>query len=66
MRLTDLISTYKDMLPEPALQYAEIIRLNAPDFRPSVESFSLASALADPRKAPVAATDGHRSHFQSL
>lgn len=53
MRLTDLISTYKDMLPEPAQQYAEIIRLNPPDFRPSVESFSLASAMADPSKAPA-------------
>ena len=53
MRITDLISTYKDMLPEPAIQYAEIIRLNPPDFRPSVESFSLASALADPTKAPI-------------
>ena len=53
MRFTDLISSYKDMLPEPATQYAEIIRLNAPDFRPTVESFSLADALADPAKAPV-------------
>jgi protein involved in polysaccharide export with SLBB domain len=53
MRVTDVISTYKDMLPEPAAQYAEIIRLNAPDFRPSVESFSLRDALADPSKAPI-------------
>jgi protein involved in polysaccharide export with SLBB domain len=53
MRVTDVISSYKDMLPEPATQYAEIIRLNAPDFRPSVESFSLSDALADPSKAPV-------------
>jgi polysaccharide biosynthesis/export protein len=53
MRVTDLIGTYKDVLPEPAKQYAEIITLNPPDFRPSVESFSLASALADPSKAPV-------------
>jgi protein involved in polysaccharide export with SLBB domain len=53
MRVTDLISTYKDMLPEPAQQYAEIIRLNPPDFRPSVESFSVASALAEPSRAPI-------------
>ena len=52
MRVTDVISSYKDMLPEPATQYAEIIRLNAPDFRPSVESFSLSDALAAPAKAP--------------
>ena len=48
MRLTDVISSYKDLLPEPSTQYAEIIRLNEPDFRPSVESFDLAAALADP------------------
>lgn len=53
MRVTDVISSYRDLLPEPANQYAEIIRLNAPDFRPSVESFSLTEALADPSKAPV-------------
>lgn len=53
MRITDLISSYKDLLPEPALKYAEIIRLNAPDFHPSVESFSLADALAHPNQAPV-------------
>ena len=53
MRVTDILSSYKDILPEPAGQYAEIVRLNAPDFRPSVESFSLNDALADPSKAPV-------------
>gem|GEM_PF-224794 len=53
MRVTDLISSYKDLLPEPAGHYAEIIRLNAPDFRPSVESFDLSQAMADPSKAPV-------------
>jgi protein involved in polysaccharide export with SLBB domain len=53
MHLTDLISSYKDLLPEPALQYAEIIRLNSPDFHPSVESFDLGDALADPSRSPV-------------
>jgi len=53
MRVTDVISSYKDLLPEPATQYAEIIRLNAPDFHPSVEGFDLAEALADPSHAPV-------------
>jgi len=53
MRVTDLISSYNDLLPEPALKYAEIIRLNAPDFHPSVESFDLADALAHPDQAPV-------------
>ena len=53
MRVTDVLSSYKDLLPEPAAQYAEIIRLNAPDFHPSVESFDLGEALADPGQSPV-------------
>jgi protein involved in polysaccharide export with SLBB domain len=53
MRVTDVIASYKDLLPEPAGQYAEIIRLNAPDFRPSVESFDLSEALANPSQAPL-------------
>lgn len=53
MRVTDLITSYNDLLPEPALQYGEIIRLSQPDFRPTVQSFNLAEALADPAKAPL-------------
>lgn len=53
MRVTDLISSYKDLLPEPATQYAEIIRLNPPDYRPTVESFNLADALSHPGSAPL-------------
>lgn len=53
MRVTDLISSYKDLLPEPATQYAEIIRLNTPDYRPTVESFNLADALSHPGSAPL-------------
>ena len=52
MRLTDLLASYHDLLPEPAAHYAEIVRLNAPDFRPSVESFDLESALANPAASP--------------
>ncbi len=52
MRVTDLIASYKDLLPEPASSYGEIIRLSAPDFRPTVESFDLAKALANPANAP--------------
>src|SRR6202522_3358676 len=36
MRVTDVIATYKDLLPEPSMNYAEIIRLNAPDFHPAL------------------------------
>ncbi|HEY4816243.1 MAG TPA: SLBB domain-containing protein [Candidatus Acidoferrum sp.] len=53
MKVTDVIASYKDLLPEPANQYAEIIRLNAPDFHPTVESFDLAGALANPSQSPV-------------
>jgi protein involved in polysaccharide export with SLBB domain len=53
MKVTDVIASYKDLLPEPASQYAEIIRLNAPDFHPTVESFDLAGALANPEQSPV-------------
>jgi polysaccharide biosynthesis/export protein len=53
MRVTDVITSYKDLMPEPAGQYAEIIRLNAPDFRPTVESFDLTEALTNPGQAPV-------------
>src|SRR5207302_5961168 len=53
MRVTDLISSYKDLLPEPASGYGEIIRLSQPDFRPTVQSFDLTQALGDPSKAPL-------------
>jgi len=52
MKLSDLIASYKDLLPEPASHYAEIVRLNPPDFRPSVESFDLSAALENPTSAP--------------
>lgn len=53
MTVADLISSFKELLPEPALQYAEIIRLNEPDLHPTVQSFDLANALAHPSQAPV-------------
>ena len=52
MKLTDLISSYKDLLPEPSERYAEIIRIQGPDNRPVVESFNLAGALGLPESAP--------------
>ena len=51
MRLTDLIGSYKDLLPQPAA-YAEIIRLRPPNDKPVVESFNLAKALKNPATAP--------------
>jgi polysaccharide export outer membrane protein len=52
MRLTDLVASYSDLLPEPSTRYAEIIRLRAPDYRPIVETFDLAAALEHPETAP--------------
>ena len=52
MKLTDLVTSYADLLPEPSTRYAEIIRLSAPDYRPVVETFDLATALEHPDKAP--------------
>jgi protein involved in polysaccharide export with SLBB domain len=52
MKVTDLIKSYSDLLPEPAGRYAEIVRLNPPDYRPTVESFDLTAALANPPSAP--------------
>ena len=52
MRITDLVSSYKDLLPEPSLQYGQIIRLSLPDYRPQAQSFSVADALADPTRSP--------------
>ena len=52
MTLTDLVSSYADLLPEPSTQYAEIIRLTPPDFRPIVESVDIGAVLANPAAAP--------------
>jgi protein involved in polysaccharide export with SLBB domain len=52
MKLTDVIEGYKDLLPEPSAHYAEIIRLNPPDFQPCVVSFDLSEALKNPASAP--------------
>lgn len=46
MKLTDLIKSYKDLLPEPYKNHAEIIRLKAPDYMPEIIAFNLDDALA--------------------
>jgi protein involved in polysaccharide export with SLBB domain len=46
MKVTDLIKSYKDVLPEPSITHAEIIRLSQPDFAPEVLTFNLGDALA--------------------
>lgn len=46
MKVTDLVRSFSDLMPEPYMQHAEIIRLSKPDFRPTVISFDLSDALA--------------------
>lgn len=46
MKVTDLITSYKDLLPEPSITHAEIIRLSLPDYAPEVLTFNLGDALA--------------------
>jgi protein involved in polysaccharide export with SLBB domain len=46
MKVSDLIKSYKDVLPEPSISHAEIIRLSQPDFAPEVLTFNLGDALA--------------------
>ena len=46
MKLTDLVHSYGDLLPEPYKQHAEIIRLEPPDYTPVVLAFNLGAALA--------------------
>ncbi|MFI5118165.1 MAG: SLBB domain-containing protein [Terriglobales bacterium] len=53
MKLTDLVKSYSDLLPEPSKRHAEIIRLNPPDFTPTVLNFNLADALSGKGDVPV-------------
>jgi protein involved in polysaccharide export with SLBB domain len=50
-KVTDLISSYDDLLPEPA-DRAEIVRLRPPDFTPVVIPFKLRDVLAKKVEAP--------------
>ena len=45
MKITDILRSYSDLLPEPAANHAEIIRLQAPDNTPIVLAFNLADAM---------------------
>ena len=50
MKISDLLHSYTDMLPEPSHRHAEVIRLSAPDFRPAVLAFNLDDAIkGDPK-----------------
>ncbi|MBA3913839.1 MAG: SLBB domain-containing protein, partial [Acidobacteriales bacterium] len=45
MKVSDLIKSYKDLLPEPYEAHAEVIRLKAPDYTPQVIAFNLGDAM---------------------
>src|SRR5437762_9745951 len=46
MKVTDLVKSFSDVLPEPYKPHAEIIRLKAPDYTPEVLAFNLEDALS--------------------
>jgi len=45
MKVSDVIHSYSDLLPEPYKRHAEVIRLSAPDYTPQVLAFNLDDAL---------------------
>jgi protein involved in polysaccharide export with SLBB domain len=57
MSLTQLIQSYKDLLPEPSQKHAEVIRLEAPDFRPTVLAFNLDDVLSGKQQLILKAYD---------
>jgi len=66
MRVTDVLSSYKDLLPEPAGLTPKFVRLNPPDFHPSVESFDLGNALAKSWSGARPPSHGHGSNLQPV
>ncbi len=51
MRVTDLIRSYSDLLPEPRAQ-AEIVRLTGPDLSPHAVQFNIVDVLDGKESAP--------------
>lgn len=72
MRVTDVVKSYQDLLPEPYAAYAEVIRYTLPDSHRVVKPFHLGKALAgDPNEdLGLENLDEIRiypeSHFQDL
>jgi protein involved in polysaccharide export with SLBB domain len=46
MKVSDLIKSYNDLLPEPYKSHAEIIRLREPDHAPEILAFNLEGAMS--------------------
>ena len=53
MKLLDLIPSFDELLPEPYLDYAEIIRLVPPDFHPETIPFNLGRLLKGDRSQNI-------------
>ena len=53
MKVSDVIKSYTDLLPEPYMTHAEIIRLTPPNFAPEVIGFNLGEALAKKNDMPL-------------
>src|SRR3989475_6528008 len=45
MKVTDIVHSYSDLLPEPSHRHAEIVRLQPPDYTPVVLAFNLREAM---------------------
>ncbi len=56
MKISDLVKSYQDVLPEPAA-HAEIVRLQPPDYRPQTIQFNLLEALSGNELIPLQAFD---------
>lgn len=52
LKVTDVIASFKDLLPEPA-DRAEIVRLHAPELSPTVIGFNLRDVLEKKTTAPT-------------
>ena len=52
MTINDLLKSYQDIMPEPA-DHAEIVRLQAPDFRPETISFNLPDVMLGNNSIPL-------------
>jgi protein involved in polysaccharide export with SLBB domain len=52
MTISDLLHSYADVLPEPS-DHGELVRLQAPDFRPETTSFNLADVLIGNESIPL-------------
>lgn len=46
MKLSEVIKSYNDLLPEPYTEYAQIVRLQKPDLKPFTIMFNLADVIS--------------------